>query len=39
VVDDILKHSPKNARMTFESVEKMDYLDAFLKEVLRLHPP
>jgi cytochrome P450 len=39
VLDDIMKHSPIDGRVTLESTEKMEYLDAFLKEVLRLFPP
>jgi hypothetical protein len=39
VLDDIMKHSPIDGRVTLESTEKMEYFDAFLKEVLRLFPP
>lgn len=39
VLKDIVDNTPDDGRLTFESLEKMDYLDAFLKEVLRLYPP
>lgn len=38
VYQNILKHSSDGQGMTLEDIEKMDYLDAFLKEVLRLYP-
>ncbi|KAL7536433.1 hypothetical protein ACHAXR_009916 [Thalassiosira sp. AJA248-18] len=39
VLDDILKHAPKDGQITLESLEKMTYFEAFLSEVLRLYPP
>ena len=48
VYQDIVKHAPRTSTSTTESrdgvidleiVEKMTYLDAFMKEVLRLHTP
>jgi cytochrome P450 len=35
---DIAHHAP-DGKLTYESVSKMKYLEAFLMEVLRLHPP
>jgi len=51
VYEDIIKHAPtlvrseestsheNNAAIPLEALEKMQYLDAFMKEVLRLYPP
>ncbi len=40
VFEDIVKHSPNDGgKLTFASLEDMEYFDAFLKEVLRLYPP
>jgi len=39
VLEDILKHAPKEGQITLESLDKMSYLEAFLNEVLRLYPP
>lgn len=51
VYDDIMKHAPipvqseestsheNDATIPLEALEKMQYLDAFMKEVLRLYPP
>ena len=41
VYDDIVKHvdDHKEAEIDLASVDKMDYFNAFLQEVLRLHPP
>jgi cytochrome P450 len=41
VYKDILKHAPKStsAPLDLATVEKMEYLHAFLEEVLRMHPP
>lgn len=40
VLDDILKHAPLSVKeITLEHVEKMEYMNAFLQEVLRVNPP
>jgi cytochrome P450 len=40
VYQDIVRHAPpKNKTLDSETVDKMEYLNAFLQEVLRLHSP
>lgn len=39
VLDDINKFAPKDGHITLEDLEKMDYFEAFLNEVLRVYPP
>jgi len=39
VVDDIKKNAPHAGTITLDLLDKMDYFDAFLNEVLRLYPP
>ena len=41
VFQDIAKHAPREntPEITIESIEKMSYFNAFMKEVLRLYPP
>jgi cytochrome P450 len=36
---DVSMHAPKEGKIGIESTEKMTYLEAFINEVLRLHPP
>lgn len=39
VYDDIIQHAPGSETIDLEALNKMTYLAAFLKEVLRLYPP
>eukprot|EP00980_Cylindrotheca_fusiformis_P012419 scaffold3046_cov105-Cylindrotheca_fusiformis.AAC.18 len=39
VYEDIVRHAPSSTALTIEVVEKMEYLNAFLQEVLRMYPP
>ncbi len=39
VVDDIKKNAPRAGTITLDHLDKMEYLDAFLNEVLRFYPP
>jgi len=41
VFQDVYKHSPKGktSDITMQSIEKMSYFNAFMKEVLRMYPP
>ena len=39
LIDEITKTHESEESMTVDTVDKMEYMDCFLKEVLRLHPP
>jgi cytochrome P450 len=39
VYEDVVRHAPPSTALTLEVVEKMEYLNAFLQEVLRMYPP
>jgi cytochrome P450 len=39
VFQDIARHAPNSGSLDIEVVDKMEYFNAFLQEVLRLHPP
>lgn len=39
VYEDVIHHAPPSTALTHEVVEKMEYLNAFLQEVLRMYPP
>ncbi len=38
VFKDIMKHASTDGQITLDIIGKISYLDAFLHEVLRLHP-
>jgi cytochrome P450 len=39
VFEDVVRHAPPSTALTLELVDKMEYLNAFLQEVLRMYPP